>query len=291
MKAIFIKLLTVLFIILRLTSPAYADSQLKINEFLVHPETGNQEWVEFYNPEKIDISGFFIDDDNSFNEDIGNSNKKTLTGLQQTDSDYPYFEFNSFLNNDIDSVVLFDSSGNLIDQYSYSKDPGSGMTIGRSPDGSGEFQILSISSKGQQNSSPLPTITPSQIPSSTPTKTPTPAKTPTPTKTPSPTPTRTQEAAISQFINTSFTSNPQPTKKTTPKPSFNTVSQKPTLVLGFKKEYLSSTPKVKKPNQKTLIKASSVDNKNPWPIISLFSGSVLFTACAIILYLKIKTRN
>src|SRR5258706_3531972 len=117
-----------------IATPVFASS-LKINEVLVHPSSGNNEWVEIYNPDNTDISSFYIDDDTDFNNDTGNSSKKILTGIQGVDTQFPYFELtSSMFNNGGDNVVLFDNNGIKLDQYSYSKDPGLHVALGRSPD-------------------------------------------------------------------------------------------------------------------------------------------------------------
>lgn len=127
-----------------------------INEFMAHPSSGNTEWVEFYNPDSLDLTSYFIDDDTSFASDSGSSSKKSLATT--TTGIYPSIDLSSMLNNSGDFVVLFDSSGNIIDQYQYTSDPGTDTTIGRSPDG-GSWIILSSASKGSANggaSSPSP---------------------------------------------------------------------------------------------------------------------------------------
>ena len=156
-----------------------ASAQVVINEFSVTP---NPEWVEFYNASSSAefIKNYWLDDDTNFNDDSGTSSKKQLTGLNTSNSTYPYIEINSFLNNSGDYVVLFDPGGNLINQYQYTSNPGDNVSIGRSPDNSGGFTVLSSATKGSSNSGPQPTPTPSPSPS--------PSLTPTPTPTPTPSP-------------------------------------------------------------------------------------------------------
>ncbi|HSW48128.1 MAG TPA: lamin tail domain-containing protein, partial [Candidatus Saccharimonadales bacterium] len=139
---------------------AYAENKILINEFVAHPSTGNKEWVEFYNPDSADISTYWIDDDTDFANDSGNSAKKNLLTLIKTNPQHPYIELSSVLNNDGDHVVLFDSSGNILDQYEYTTDPGEDIAIGRAPDGSGQIQLLAEGTKGNNNSGPAPTATP-----------------------------------------------------------------------------------------------------------------------------------
>ena len=173
-----------------LFSPRIILAQVVINEFLVNP---NPEWVEFYNASESAefLKNYWLDDDRDFNDDTGSSPKKSLANLNIDNPTYPYLEFNSFLNNTGDYVVLFDSEGNEIDYYQYKASPGEGVSIGRSPDASGDFVVLENSTRGGANSNPIPTATPT--PTLTPTSTPTP-KPPTPTPEP-PTPTPTREVA------------------------------------------------------------------------------------------------
>lgn len=80
---------------------------------------------------------------------------------------YPYISLSSVLNNSGDYVVLFDSNGNIIDQYQYTSDPGSNITLGRSSDG-GSWATLATASKGSSNgfsssSTPSPSATSTSI--------------------------------------------------------------------------------------------------------------------------------
>lgn len=206
-----------------LVSPVSA-ADVVINEFSSH---SSPEWVEFYNASgSADyLKNYYIDDDTSFTDD-GGSNKKLLTDLVTTSTSYPYIDLSSFLNDPGDFVVLFDPSGNIIDQYQYTSDPGSGVTIGRSLNGSGGFAVLASATKGSENAgvpTPTPTLTPTNSPTSTPnptsTNTPTPANSPTPTKTPTPT----------------LTKTPTPTQKPTATPK-TTVTPTPTPLVEASSE-------------------------------------------------------
>ena len=153
-------LVITLLVFLFLARPVFAS--VVINEFMAHPSSGNSEWVEFYNPDSLDLTSYFIDDDTSFSSDSGSSTKKSLSATTSS-STYPTIDLSSILNNSGDFVVLFDNSGNIIDQYQYTSDPGTDIAFGRSPDG-GNFTTLSSSSKGLTNSggtSPSPSPSPS----------------------------------------------------------------------------------------------------------------------------------
>lgn len=159
-----------------LLSPVYAQNDIVLNEFLPHPQGSNKEWIEIYNPEHIDITGYWIDDDTSFMEDTGTSPKKNLATLISADSKYPYIELTSFLNNSGDFVVLYSDEGVIIDQYQYNSDPGIDISVGRSLDGLGIWTQMAITTKGQPNILPTPTplYTPTITPEATPTILPSP---------------------------------------------------------------------------------------------------------------------
>lgn len=192
-----------------------------INEFMAHPSTGNNEWVEFYNPNNIDLTAYWLDDDTSFTDDAGSSNKKVLSTLNTTNGSYPYLEFSSFLNNSGDYVVLFSNDGTIVDQYQYTSDPGIDVSIGRNPDG-GTWTTLSSASKGSTNGGTSPSPSPSTSPSPSPT--PNPSSTISSTPTPSSTSTSTSSFTISKipsqidstetfnaFVNLSLSNKPNTT--------------------------------------------------------------------------------
>ena len=187
----FPKLLTLTisgFLFLVFASQAHAA--IYINEFMAHPSSGADEWVEFYNPDSTDLSTYWIDDDTSFTDDNGNTNKKAMTQVVNPTSNYSYVVLTSALfNNSGDYVVLFAADGTLVDQYQYTSDPGDNVVWARIPSGSGFWSTTSTSTQGSANPSftPTPTPTPSPVPTNTNTPTPTSQNTPTPTSTPSPT--------------------------------------------------------------------------------------------------------
>lgn len=168
--------------------PKYAQAQVKVNEFVVDP---NPEWVELSNasPSAEYIRSFYIDDDLDFNSDSGSSDKRLLTDLNIDNPSYPHVALNSFLNNSGDYVVLFDSLGNIVDSYQYTSEIGFGVSMGRSPDGNGNFFILTSPTKGAANSAiqntptPFPTASPTSTPTQPPTNPPTSVPTSTPIKT------------------------------------------------------------------------------------------------------------
>src|SRR3990167_9347295 len=70
-----------------------------INEFMAHPSSGSDEWVEFYNTGGTDLSTYYLDDDLDFNSDSGSTAKKSLATMSNPTQNLSYFTFSSFLNN------------------------------------------------------------------------------------------------------------------------------------------------------------------------------------------------
>ncbi len=253
-----------------------------INEYLPHPSSGNKEWIEIYNPDHIDLTGYFIDDDTSFTDDAGSSPIKHLSAIVQGQTDILYvFETTSFLNNDGDIVALFDPSGTIVDSTSFSDDPGPEVSVGRYPDGSGSFSILQSATKGDPNSPPfIPTSTPvpTEIPTATSKPTPTlrPTHTPVPTKVP-PTPTRETKSLLS----------------TTPEEAFvlaemDYASSASPSAASTQSALLTETP-TPRPSQ-ILTQGSRKKNKNAFVFWFLTLGGVCLIGCGI-LVLWIQRRN
>lgn len=107
---------------------------LKINEFVVDPESGN-EWVELYNNStaSVDITDAMICDARNTTSTC----KKIMgsvggNGWLQVD-----LQTKSFLNNSGDSVILKNSSGSIIDRIDYDDEltPDEGQSLARKIDG------------------------------------------------------------------------------------------------------------------------------------------------------------
>lgn len=288
----FILVVCVLLLSLSFPSSAIALSNPVINEFLPHPGGGNKEWVELYNPDKIDLASFFLDDDISFADDAGNSSKKSLISLVASGSEYSYMELSSFINNDGDFIVLFDAAGNIVDEFEYTDDPGEGFSIGRSPDGNGEFVVLAQSTQGSANSQPQPT--PTQKPTNTPVPTNTP-KPPTPTKIlPTSTPTRTPTPT--KIPTTSLKDTPVLTQKSLSKsPSISIV--KKISVSPKKISSRSATRNILGISTKSATlapvksKANKTEDSSLFPVIFITAGAIIFMICAILVALKIKWKK
>jgi hypothetical protein len=272
---------------------AHADAHITINEILVHPSSGNKEWVELSNPDNIDLANYWIDDDTSFTDDAGGSSKKSLSGLMQgKDATHPYIETSSMFNNSGDYVVLFDESGTIIDQYQYADDPGSDISIGRSPDGSGSFQILASATQGDTNTSPQPTATPTQPPQPTATNTPRPTHTPTPTKTPTLTknPTTTTAKSASTVKDSKSLAKADSSLEGAEISTID-ISGMPTAVLGSSIAATKSITPVKRPGKEEILVKGSTTNTNKTTAIIFIAGAVFFLACGILVYWKIKKKQ
>ncbi len=137
-----------------------------LNEILAHPSSGN-DWIELYNTttSTMDLTSWTIDD--------SSSSIKTLSGNLPANG-FVYFEVSNRLNNPGDTITLKDSSGNTVDTYSYSTDPGTDISLGRYPDGGGWTSLISSSQNSSNNNSQISSPTPSPS-SSTPPSNPTPS--------------------------------------------------------------------------------------------------------------------
>ena len=179
-------------------------SQVVINEF--SSGSSSDDWVEIHvlpqeSPLPHDLSLYKLVD--------AADNEKILSSIIDPGG-FAAFDWSNRLNNDGDEIkLILISSNEEINTVSYGDEGGicaaeSGQSIGRSPDGSGNFVRFSSSTKAASNSSssevlcstptpdPTPTATPK--PTSTPTKFPTPPPTQKPTATPRVTPKSTLKA-------------------------------------------------------------------------------------------------
>ncbi len=136
-------------------------NKVLINEFLSNPIGDddalkpNGEWIELYNPTSspINLSGWYLtDSDSSHILQITNDNTENMV-IQPNDFIVLYRNGNQkfSLNNHGDTIRLFDSYGKLIDEFSYSYDPGENRSIGRCPDGSDIWEILDHLTPGSSN--------------------------------------------------------------------------------------------------------------------------------------------
>ncbi len=175
--------------------PPKVSAQVVINE--VHPK---EEWVELYNIDdnEASLEGciLYMHKDKYKPQSIEFSASDSVSKFKLIKKG----EYNWSTNwlNDGEDTVFLECPLNT-DSVSHgggsSIDSPEDKSIGRSPDGTEDFSVLSSSTPGEPNSSP-----PTPKPTSTPTPTPgsTPSPTPTPTKTPTATPKPTVKAVVTK---------------------------------------------------------------------------------------------
>lgn len=283
-----LKILGSIFIIFGIIFPrnSFADSQPVINEFLAHPSSNGKEWVEFYNPDFTNMNGYWIDDDTDFGSDAGSSSKKQITSvIQGSDSSHTAFILDSSMfNNDGDTIALFASDGILLDHYAYAQDPGEDISIGRTPDGIGDFQVLTAATQGGSNSSPKPPDTPKPAPTDKPTKEPNPTETPKPAKTTTSVTTSltTKNLGTNQSVLADSITNAdlKSTSLTTKRIGSN--GAYPTSIIQ-KRTVPTKDLNEKYPQKRVLVKGVSTAVPQ---FIFVSLGGVLFICCGILLYLK-----
>lgn len=135
--------LVVLLSFLSIHKDIWAQSDIVINEVLVHPSSGD-DWIELYNPgsESIVVTGWQIKD--------AKSSVFTLEGTIDPGS-YHIADVSNRLNNTGDIVSLINSDGLVVDTYTYDKDPGVDQSYGRFPNGTGNFSHLQSATKATEN--------------------------------------------------------------------------------------------------------------------------------------------
>jgi len=253
--------------------PEKVEAQVVINEIV--PDS-SLEWIELYNssPSAEYLKNYYIDDDTDFDSDAGSSVKKILSDINISSNTFPFFETSSFLNNSGDWVVLFNSSGVVLDQYQYTSNPGSEVSIGRYPDSSGSFSKLTSLTKGYANTVPI-TPSPSSTTTSTPASTPTPSSTSSPTKTPTITP----------------TTKPTSTKTPTPKPSPSPKDGDDQLEKNINVNEISVVNMDLTPSPKGSVAGISTSKKFPFTAVGLIVSGLGFVGYAFYgFYLKAKKK-
>ena len=186
------------FLLLLFFSTGLLKAKVIINEVLSDP-VGNDdgaEWVELYNTnsEVSPLLGctLYLDDDYD-PQKVVFDNEDFVDKFEVITWD------SSWLNNSGDQVRLECNGEN--DAVTYGSGgsvlaPEEGKTVGRFPDGTGVFYILTNATLGEQNfppPSPTPTNTPTNNPTNTPVPTNAPTHTPVPTSTAKPTLTLTRK--------------------------------------------------------------------------------------------------
>lgn len=136
------------------TSPSPTPSSepelnLVINEFMPHPTTDDKEWVEIYNPtnQPISLAGWALDEQNQ--------NPKTLDSLGSVPAlGFVVYEnpTTGWLNDGGEKLdlLLLNPQTQIIDSHTYSNSS-LGVSIGRQPNGTGDFKNCTQPSKGATN--------------------------------------------------------------------------------------------------------------------------------------------
>ncbi|MEK7571012.1 MAG: lamin tail domain-containing protein [Patescibacteria group bacterium] len=262
----------------------FALSTPVINEFSTHPSSENKEWVEIVAPSDIQLTTYWIDDDTSFMDDAGNGSKRSLeNSVAGYASDYFIMEVSSLFNNNSDTVVLFTAEGTIVDQYSYTQDSGVEVTIGRYPNATGQFQILSSPSKGESNNPPAPTITPTPIPTQKPAPTEKLENELNATKNPT-----IKEEDMSQTTDELFIKLSPGAKAS---PSATSKRFYPSPILGVSTSSAKKKEASQSAKKKTAVLVKDIQSAVPKAAPFLLAGSVLLVSCGILLYNKIRRGN
>jgi hypothetical protein len=144
-------------------------SNIFINEVMACPDTGEDEWVEFFNENDtpVDLNGLYLED--------AKGSTRTITDFSIGAKTYGFYKFSSgFLNNDGDSVRLF-AQDELKDAmnysdcekgYSWSKVNGQWCQAEPTA-GSGNSSCVEINSETDGETSPSPSLSPKASPQAT----------------------------------------------------------------------------------------------------------------------------
>lgn len=161
------------------------EPQILINEFYPNPDSGS-EWIELLliteeADKSFSLENFTIFD--STRQIYKFSNEQFINKLLVIEV--------SGLNNDTDSVILKNESGNILNSFTYEQ---SEKGLSWSRENNSDIFILTVPSRDTEN----PYISPTSTPTSTITSIPTLTPTPTQTLTVSPTPINSPTTTISQ---------------------------------------------------------------------------------------------
>lgn len=122
------------------------NNNLKVflNEFSPAPKEG-QEWVEIYNPnsQTVDLTGWKIDD-----IEKGSSPYNIPDGTKISAKGFKIFKFSNKLNNSGDTIRLINSSGKVLETYTFGKVE-SNTTFAKDPYGT--WQLTTTPTPGKIN--------------------------------------------------------------------------------------------------------------------------------------------
>jgi len=153
------------------TSVNTSVGDVVINEFMasndmtqVDQDGEYDDWIELYNNSNLDIdlSGYFLSDNS---EDIMNwqipagtviSANGYLMIWADKDEEQEGLHANFKLSSSVESVILSDSDGSILDEVSYA-DQTTDISYGRFPNGTGDFQVMN-STFGLENNNDILTL-------------------------------------------------------------------------------------------------------------------------------------
>ncbi|MFH1836013.1 MAG: FG-GAP-like repeat-containing protein, partial [Methanobacteriota archaeon] len=121
------------------TTTTLTRLEVVINEFMPNSPGIEPGWIELFNKGNVDadLSGWILDDSEG-----GSGNYTISSGVISVGSFLVYYGNITGIVLDAtgDEVRLFNSSGQLVDYYAWSTDPGEGVSIMRSVDGGGVWK-------------------------------------------------------------------------------------------------------------------------------------------------------
>jgi len=183
---------------------------LYINEIMPNPDTGS-EWLELFNNNDYDINleNYKIKDDTTHYRIIG---ANTISAHS-----YFIFMFNNYLNNDGDSLSLYDNLNRQIGKTVIFTNSTKGRSYSLQDDDSWCFALSTMNSDNNScfvgpTDTPKPTSTPHPTSTPRPTSTPKPKKSPNQKITKTPTPAKTKNKLSSNsYPNITLYLTPKPT--------------------------------------------------------------------------------
>lgn len=173
--------------------PHLVMAQVVINELYPAPSSGN-DWVELKNLGSDPIS---LTDWSLENSSLALSTTPKMTDQTLLANGYLVLEVSNHLKNASDTISLRNSFGQVTDQASYTFSQ-TDFSWARSPDGTGDFNLVVPTRATTNPNLPSPTPTPSPVPTSPP---------PSPQSLPSPLPSSNSNPTPSPFPTPLFYSN------------------------------------------------------------------------------------
>lgn len=274
----------VFFCLLGFLFPSSTFAAIVVNEFASDTAgtSDDPDWIEIYNSgnDVVDLVAYRIRDSSA-------TNVLDLDGVVAAQT-YAVFNWGNKLNKPGDKIrLLLKTDDTVVDEVAYGNEggvsvPSSGQSVGRQPDGGGNWVVFQTPSKGTSNSSSqvAPSATPTPTPTAKPTATPTPMKSgPTKVPTPTKTPTRTPTATPMKLLPTKSSLSAVQSKITI-SPTEDPVI--PTAVLGEQavRESISKSPA----KEDVLVKDAKENKQFPIGQVIIAASGILFLCCGILFY-------